>query len=97
MRRVRSGGGSGRGDADLVHRGRSRGQLSGMIHVVSPEKLFRRYLRTGRPADLAEVFDLIAPELMRMARHLTRDEAEAEDLVQVTWLIAIEKRALGGA
>ncbi len=64
-----------------------------MMFTVSPETLFRRYLRSGSPADLAEVFDLVAPELLRMSRHLARDEAEAEDLVQAVFLAAIETRA----
>jgi DNA-directed RNA polymerase specialized sigma24 family protein len=35
---------------------------------------------------LAAVFDAAAPELLRVARHLVRDEAAAEDLVQTTFL-----------
>ena len=43
------------------------------------------------PGSAHEVFDLAAPELMRVARHLCRDESEAEDAVQATFLTALVK------
>lgn len=59
----------------------------------APEDLaFRRYRDAGDPADLAAVFDAVAPELLRVARHLCRDGDVAEDLVQSTFLAAIESR-----
>lgn len=55
--------------------------------------LFQRFQRRGDVGALAGVFDLAAPELLRVARHLSRDEALAEDALQQTFLVAIEKRA----
>lgn len=42
---------------------------------------------------MAEVFDRTAPELLLVARRLARDAASAEDLVQQTFLRAIERAA----
>ena len=53
--------------------------------------LFRRFRERGDPAALTGVFDLVAPELFVLAQHLVRDGAEAEDLVQETFLLAIHK------
>ena len=47
----------------------------------SPERLFARYALTGDPNALAEVFDRTAPELLRLALHLS-NEADADDLLQ---------------
>ncbi len=55
------------------------------------DKLFVRYVRTGDPRALATVFDESAPEILRVARHLAHDEAEAEDLLQEAFLRAIER------
>ena len=57
------------------------------------EALFDRFRRQSDAGALAEVFDALAPDLLRLARHLVRDRAEAEDLVQATFLAAIERRA----
>ena len=54
------------------------------------DQAFRRFRRTGDPASLARVFDRTAPELWRLARHVASGEAAAEDLVQATFLTAIE-------
>jgi len=63
--------------------------------LFSPlERAFRRYQRTGSPAALAFVFDRTAEPLARLARHLASSEASAEDLVQATFLTAIEKASL---
>ncbi len=53
---------------------------------------FLHFQRTGDTQSLAEVFDLTAAELVRVAHHLTHDSHRAEDLVQGTFLIAIERR-----
>jgi RNA polymerase sigma-70 factor (ECF subfamily) len=57
----------------------------------SVEQLFARYAREGAAADLAEVFDRTAPDLLRLALHLARDGNEAEDLLQSTFVAAIDR------
>jgi DNA-directed RNA polymerase specialized sigma24 family protein len=37
------------------------------------------------------VYDRLAPELLRVALHLVRDAAEAEDVLQATFVSAIER------
>ncbi len=60
----------------------------------SPADLaFVRFQTTGRSDALAEVFDLTAADLLRVAAHLAADAHAAEDLVQETFLAAIESRA----
>ncbi len=56
-------------------------------------RLFRAYRETGDPRYLGRVFDRAAPELLRVAGYLTRDRHRAEDVVQTTFLIAIERAA----
>lgn len=55
------------------------------------EPLFARFQSRGDPAALAAVYDRTAAELLRLALHLAGDSARAEDLVQATFLTAIEK------
>lgn len=51
--------------------------------------------RDHRDADaLAKVFDRLAPGLLGVARHLTRDRSLAEDLLQATFLTAMEKASI---
>ena len=57
------------------------------------DSMFAHYCRTGSPRALARVFDDTAPELWRVAKHLVSDPHAAEDLVQETFLVAIESRA----
>lgn len=57
----------------------------------SDEELFERF-RRGDAAALGELFDRVAPALLRIAVHLARDPGEAEDLLQATFLKAIEAR-----
>ena len=54
------------------------------------DREFARYQAKGEPKALARVFDLLAPELLLVAAHFARDESESEDLVQTTFLEAIE-------
>ncbi len=55
----------------------------------SVEDLFLRY-RRGDHRALAGVFDRTAPELWRVARYLCRSRNEADDLVQATFLAAMQ-------
>jgi len=57
------------------------------------ETLFLSYRASGDPKALAQVFDLAAPEIYELARRLSRERADAEDLLQDTFVTAIEKRA----
>lgn len=54
------------------------------------DRAFARFRDSGDPTALGEVFDGAAPELLRLASHLISDLALAEDLVQATFLVAIE-------
>jgi RNA polymerase sigma-70 factor (ECF subfamily) len=56
------------------------------------DALFTRWCRRGDARALGELFDELAPRLLRLAIHLVGDPAEAEDLVQATFLTAIERR-----
>ena len=51
---------------------------------------FARYRRGRDSAALGEVFDLAAPEVLRIANYLVRGADVAEDLVQQTFLGVIE-------
>ncbi len=53
------------------------------------DKLFTRFRTSGDPDDLTEVFDLCAYDLLKVAMHLCPTDGEAEDLVQETFLVAI--------
>ena len=54
------------------------------------EQDFLRFLRKGDTRALARVFDRLAPELLLVALHLTREHNRAEDLIQETFLRAME-------
>src|SRR5215831_15346981 len=54
------------------------------------EELFEKYRSAGDLDALAQVFDRTAEQLLKVAQHVSRDEAQAEDLVQATFLAAIE-------
>lgn len=63
------------------------------MRCVGPEELlFDRFRRRGDAAALGELFDRTAPALLRVALHLVRDPSAAEDLLQGTFLRAIEAR-----
>lgn len=53
--------------------------------------LFKRFREQGDVKALGEAFHRSAAELLGVARHLTGDSHDADDLVQATYLTAIEK------
>jgi DNA-directed RNA polymerase specialized sigma24 family protein len=55
------------------------------------DRLFDRFRRQGDVAALGEVFDGTASELLRVGMFLSRSAAEAEDLLQATFVTAIER------
>jgi len=57
------------------------------------DRAFERYRAEGDGAALAEVFDLTAPALLAFARSTVADHHLSEDLVQQTFVAAIESRA----
>src|SRR5262245_3656568 len=54
------------------------------------EDLFARFSGKGDVEALDEVFERTAPELLRIALHLAHDAPQAEDLVQATFVRALE-------
>jgi RNA polymerase sigma-70 factor (ECF subfamily) len=59
----------------------------------STDRRFAQYCRTGDPDALGDVFDRTAGRLMRVAMWLAGNRADAEDLLQRTFLQAIETRS----
>ncbi len=53
---------------------------------------FLQYQKTGNPEHLAKVFDGTAARLLQLAEHMTPDANAADDLVQATFLTAIQRR-----
>src|SRR5688572_2784066 len=56
------------------------------------DQAFLRFQETGNPEHLAKVFDGTSAQLLQMAQHLVPDASVGEDLLQATFLIAIERR-----
>jgi len=61
--------------------------------METSEARFERWRARGDGAALSDVFDALAPGLLRLAIHLVGDPAAAEDLVQQTFVTAIERAA----
>jgi RNA polymerase sigma-70 factor (ECF subfamily) len=57
------------------------------------DRAFESFVKRGEAEALSRVFDATAGELLRVGSHLVKDLASAEDLVQMTFLAAIEDRA----
>lgn len=57
------------------------------------DRLFTDFAQRGNAAALARVFDLLAGELLLLAAHVAPRGADPEDLLQDTFLCAIEHRA----
>ena len=57
------------------------------------DRLFERFVKNGDVRALALAFERTAPELWRVAAALCRDRHRVEDLVQDTFLVAIEDAA----
>ena len=55
------------------------------------DRLFLRYRSRGDVRALGEVFDATSEELLRVALNLVRDPVEADDLLQATFLTALER------
>lgn len=55
------------------------------------ESLFDRYRRRGDLRALTRVFDRTARDLLGLAQHLVHDPHDAEDLVQTTFVTAIDR------
>jgi RNA polymerase sigma factor (sigma-70 family) len=53
------------------------------------DELFRRFVREHDVRAVGELFDTAAPQLARIAWHLTHDASGVEDLVQTTFLTAL--------
>ena len=55
------------------------------------DRLFLRYRSRGDVRALGEVFDASSQELLRVASNLVRDPGEVDDLLQATFLTALER------
>ena len=57
----------------------------------SVDELFQAFRSGGDPGALGAVYDRVAPELLAVAVHLVGDPALAEDVLQSTFVAAIER------
>jgi RNA polymerase sigma-70 factor (ECF subfamily) len=58
---------------------------------VTAEDLFLQFRERREPSLLGAVFDLVSDELFGVAMHVCSSHADAEDLVQATFLVAMER------
>lgn len=63
------------------------------LRLHSIDRQFAHFCRTGDAEALGRVFDAAAAELLHVAAWLSGNRADAEDLLQRTFLTAIEDRA----
>src|SRR5262245_61104150 len=63
------------------------------LRLHSIDRQFAHFSRTGDAQALGRVFDAAAAELLHVAAWLSGNRADAEDLLQRTFLTAIEDRA----
>ncbi|MBL9077576.1 MAG: hypothetical protein JNL08_08740 [Planctomycetes bacterium] len=68
------------------------GAIVSPVVAVDVDAEFRRFCRDGDPQALAAVFAAMAPWLTRRAMRIVRDPARALDLVQASFVTAIENR-----
>ncbi|TAJ10502.1 MAG: sigma-70 family RNA polymerase sigma factor [Planctomycetota bacterium] len=67
------------------------GRMAGANSAQPLEDLFERYRRDGELDALGRVYDQASPQLHALARRLAPSRSDAEDLVQATFLTAIER------
>lgn len=65
--------------------------MDGSAQPASLEALFERYRREGDLDALGRVYDQASPQLHALARRLSPSRGDADDLVQTTFLTAIER------
>jgi RNA polymerase sigma factor (sigma-70 family) len=62
------------------------------LPFAGPDRLLAHFQRTGDPRSLGRLFDRTAPELLRVACWLASNRADAEDLLQRTFLTVLTAR-----
>lgn len=63
------------------------------MHDRDLTALFLSYRERREASELARIFDSLAPGLLLLASHLLKEPADAEDCLQRTFVVAIEKAA----
>ena len=62
------------------------------LNFAGPDRLLAHYQLSGDPRALGKLFDRTAPELLRVAAWLCGNRADAEDVLQRTFVTVIETR-----
>lgn len=62
------------------------------LPFAGPDRLLAHFQRTGEARSLGKLFDRTAPELLRIAAWLAGNRADAEDLLQRTFLTVLTAR-----